>query len=156
MIFAGTLGYLGDVHTFVGVVRGNYPDVCVIRRIRVRCGTIATKRQLLAIWRPSHFPIIVIARRNLCQAAFHEIKDVKMRAAAVQVADLVLLELAPVDDPRPLRLVLFLSLVPSPASESLSSCPAEVLFSSYDASRRAMPTGFHRETKASSSTSCGV
>src|ERR1700686_1681436 len=69
-VFTGTCGYLRDVRAFVGVVRRDYPNVGVVRGIRIRCGTIAAKGQLLTVRRPGNFRVVVIPGSDLRQVTF--------------------------------------------------------------------------------------
>ena len=106
-VFTGIFSHLGNVRAFVGVIGGDRPDVRVVRGVRIRSGAVAGKCQLLPVRRPGQFLVIVIAGSDLRQIAFGKIKNVQVSAAAVEVTDFVLFELAAIDDPGPLGLGLF-------------------------------------------------
>src|SRR5271168_2309083 len=111
VIFAGAGGDFCQVRAFVGVVRGNDPDVAVVIGVGIGRGAVAGEGDLLAVRRPRGFGVVEIAAGDLFQRFCREIKDVDVGTAAVQVTVNVFLKLQTVDDPRLVGFFLFIAIV---------------------------------------------
>src|SRR5882724_2725169 len=110
MVFAWVGRYLSEVRAFVGVVGGDYPDVAVGRAVWVRGRAVAVECYLLAIRRPGWIIIIEIARCNLCQRFAGNVENIKVLAAAIQVADFIFFKAVAVHDDGAGLVIFFLCL----------------------------------------------
>src|SRR6266852_240610 len=87
------------MRALVGIVRRDDPNVDLIVGVRVR-RAVAAKGKRLAIRRPCGLAVIEIPGSDLRGSFYRNVEDIKMGAAAVEVANGVALELQPINDKR--------------------------------------------------------
>ena len=92
-------GHLDEGLTLVGVVRVHDPDVGVVVAVGI-ARPVAGEGDRIAVRRPHGLGVVIVPRRDLGQAFRLQIENKEVGPAAVEIADVVLLELAAGDDPR--------------------------------------------------------
>ncbi len=79
----------------------------VVGGVGIRSGTVAGEGDLFTVWRPSRFVVVKVAAGDLLEGFSRQIENVDVRAAAIEIAVDVFLELQSVDDPGAVGFFLF-------------------------------------------------
>ncbi len=96
---------LNQSTALVGIIRRHHPDVGVVVAVRLG-GAVAGECDFLAVGRPHRIGIVVVSRCDLRSRFRLHIEHIKMSSPAIEIADIVGLELEAVDHPR--RFCVFL------------------------------------------------
>jgi len=88
--------HLREVSSLVRIVRSDDPNVRFIISVGIR-RTVAAESQRLAVRRPRRLVVIKVPGSNLRRRLCCNVENIKMRTAAIQVANRVAFELKPVN-----------------------------------------------------------